>query len=101
MNLDRRTGADEDMSHSTRNAAACHRSGHWTKQVGDGTRDHVRVEKRHGIWTVTEAGSFVGDYHDPDAALSAAEQARHRGPGSGEASDVADPWQRFQREATP
>jgi hypothetical protein len=101
MNLDTQRGADEDMSHTAKDAAAFHRSGLRTKQVSGKIRDHVRVAKRHGIWTVTEAGFFVGDYHDPDAALSAAEQARHRGTGSGEASDVADPWQRFQGEATP
>ena len=101
MNLDTQRGADEDMSHTAKDAAAFHRSGLGTKQVRGEIRDHVRVANRRGIWTVTEAGVFVGDYHDPEAALSAAAQARHRGPGSGEAGDVADPWQRFDREATP
>jgi hypothetical protein len=101
MNFDKQMGADEAMSHTAKDAAAFHRSGRGTKQAGGEIRDHVRVEKRHGIWTVTEAGIFVGDFHDPEAALSAAAQTRHRGPGSGQAGDVADPWQRFEREATP
>lgn len=101
MNLDRQTGADEAMSRTAKDAAAFHRPGMGTKQVRGEIRDHVRVTKRHGIWTVTEAGVFVGDYHDPEAALSAAEQARHRGPGGGKAGDVAHPSQRFEREATP
>ena len=88
------------MKHTATDAAAFHRSGLWAKKVGGEVRDHLRVTKRHGIWTVTNSGVFVGDYHDPEAAHSAAAQARHRGPGSGEAGNVADPWQRFEREAT-
>lgn len=64
----------------------------------DAQDDHIRVAERHGIWTVTAAGVFIGDYHDPDAARAAAGQARNRGGGDG---DVADPWQRFEEEATP
>jgi hypothetical protein len=42
---------------------------------GRGT-DHVQVAERHGIWTVTKEGAFVGDYHEPEVAHAAAAQAR-------------------------
>lgn len=32
----------------------------------------VRVTKSHGVWHVTRANAFVGDYLKPEAALSAA-----------------------------
>ena len=38
--------------------------------------DQVRVEERHGIWTVTGEGAFVGDYHEQETALEAASLAR-------------------------
>jgi hypothetical protein len=67
---------------------------------GDSGSDAVRVAKRHGIWTVSAAGAFVGDYHDPEAAIAAAAQARHPGQG-GEDNGVADPWQRSDEERSP
>lgn len=100
MNLERQAGADEAMGLTAKDAAAFHRSGLGTKAVSDEIRDHVRVAKRHGIWTVTNSGVFVGDYHDPEAAHSAAAQTRHRGHATGETGGVADPWQRFERDAT-
>jgi hypothetical protein len=54
----------------------------------------VRVVARHGIWTVSAAGDFVGDYLDEEAALAAAAQARGRGEDGG----AADPWQRAGEE---
>jgi hypothetical protein len=62
-------------------AASEHAAGGGTG-VGD-----VRVHERHGIWTVSAAGTFLGDYLDEDAALAAAAQARHGGHGG-----AADPW---------
>jgi hypothetical protein len=38
------------------------------------------VTARHGIWTVTDGGAFVGDYHDQEAADAAAATALHPGP---------------------
>jgi hypothetical protein len=46
-----------------------------TVDDGRGT-DHVQVAERHGIWTVTKEGAFVGDYHEPEVAHAAAAQAR-------------------------
>jgi hypothetical protein len=70
------------------------------KTEGDGSGgEDVRVARRHGIWTVSKAGVFVGDYHDPDAAMAAAAQAHHHeddGDGNGE---LADPWQRSGEDA--
>jgi hypothetical protein len=71
------------------------------EHTGDGVSgsDDVRVAKRHGIWTVTKAGVFVGDYHDPEAAMAAAAQTRPREHEGGEDGGVADPWQRSEEEA--
>jgi hypothetical protein len=59
--------------------------------------DAVRVAERNGIWTVTAAGTFLGDYLDEDAALAAAAQAR----GCGTDGGAADPWPRAEKEARP
>lgn len=61
--------------------------------------DEIRVAKRHGIWTVSKAGVFVGDYHDPEAAMAAAAQAHTDENNGDENGEVADPWQRSEEEA--
>jgi hypothetical protein len=61
--------------------------------------DKVRVTERHGIWTVTKAGNFVGDYHDPEAAIAAAAQSRRRGNAGGVVGGAADPWQRSEEKS--
>lgn len=63
---------------------------------GDAGGD-VRVIARHGIWTVSAGGTFLGDYLDEEAALAAAAQARGRGEDGG----AADPWQRAEADARP
>ena len=69
-----------------------------TKSDSSGV-DDIRVGKRHGIWTVSKAGVFVGDYHDPEAAMAAAAQAHlHEDEGDGN-SELADPWQPSEEEA--
>ena len=55
----------------------------------------VRVVARHGIWTVSAAGDFVGDYLDEETALAAAAQVRL----GGRDGNAADPWQRREDEA--
>jgi hypothetical protein len=62
--------------------------------MGDTGAGDVRVAERHGIWTVSAAGHFLGDYLDEKAALAAAAQARSHGAGGG----TADPWQRAEVE---
>jgi hypothetical protein len=57
--------------------------------------DGVRVAARHGIWTITAAGEFVGDYLDEETALAAAAQMRF----GGQDGNAADPWQRREDEA--
>jgi hypothetical protein len=64
---------------------------------GGDTGGDVRVVARHGIWTVSAAGTFLGDYLDEEAALAAAAQAR----GQGEIGGAADPWQRAGEDARP
>jgi hypothetical protein len=61
---------------------------------GDKIAGDVRVVARHGIWTVSAAGTFLGDYLDEEAALAAAAQARGRGEDGG----AADPWQSAEEE---
>jgi hypothetical protein len=65
--------------------------------MGDTGAGDVRVAERHGIWTVSAAGHFLGDYLDEEAALAAAAQARGRGEDGG----AADPWQRAEADARP
>jgi hypothetical protein len=64
---------------------------------GCDTGGDVRVFARHGIWTVSTAGTFLGDYLDEEAALAAAAQAR----GRSEIGGAADPWQRAETDARP
>lgn len=59
--------------------------------------DDVCVAERHGIWTVSAAGGFVGDYRDEEAARAAAAQARRREAGGG----AGDPVQGAVVEARP
>ena len=113
MKFDSREGDFLDMTDTPTDAAAdpCDARGPTDLERQVAASEHtscgaergndVRVAERHGIWTVTTAGAFVGDYHDPEAAIAAAAQARHRGQDGEEVSDVADPWQRFEEEATP
>jgi hypothetical protein len=102
MKLDKRKGAIRAMTHKAKDIAAFHLSGAGTTHAkGEIRGDDIRVTERHGIWTVTSSGAFLGDYHDPQIALAAAAQARHRGHGSGRVGDLADPWHRHERKATP
>jgi hypothetical protein len=57
---------------------------------GGASPDAVRVVARHGIWTISVAGDFVGDYLDEETALAAAAQVRL----GGRDGNAADPWQR-------
>jgi hypothetical protein len=89
------TAADRDAAPGTTDlerqvAGSEHASG------GD-TGGDVRVVARHGVWTVSAAGTFLGDYLDEEAALAAAAQAR----GHGEDGGAADPWQRAETDARP
>jgi hypothetical protein len=68
-----------------------------TESDGSGIGD-IRVIKRHGIWTVSKAGVFVGDYHDPEAAMAAAAQAHTDENNGDDDGEVADPWQRSEEE---
>jgi hypothetical protein len=61
----------------------------------------VQVAERHGIWTVSKGGVFVGDYHDREAAIAAAATAQDRANQVGEDVGMADPWQRSEEEASP
>jgi hypothetical protein len=90
------TAADRDAGPGSTDlerqvAASEHASG------GDTGACDTRVVLRHGIWTVSAAGAFLGDYLDEGAALAAAAQAR----GRGEDGVAADPWPRTEKEARP
>ncbi len=88
------------MTPTAQDATARHGAGA-RQDTRDLRSDGIRVAGRHGIWTVTSSGVFVGDYHDPQVALAAAAQVRHRGHGGGKAGDMADPWHRSATEMTP
>jgi hypothetical protein len=89
------TAADRDADPETTDlerqvAASEHAS-------GADTGGDVRVVARNGIWTVSAAGTFLGDYLDEEAALAAAAQACGRGEDGG----TADPWQNAGGEVRP
>jgi hypothetical protein len=64
---------------------------------GRDTGSDVRVVARHGICTVSAAGTFIGDYLDEEAALASAVHAR----GRREIGGAADPWQAATKEVRP
>jgi hypothetical protein len=91
---DEREAASHSMTDLERQVAD-----HETTQSDGSGGNNVRVDERHGIWTVSKAGVFVGDYLDPEAAMAAAAQARpHRDEGDGH-GELADPWQQSKEEA--
>ena len=88
--------AGAGMSDLERQVAANEETGRGASGGND-----VQVAERHGIWTVSKGGVFVGDYHDPEAAIAAATQAQDRENQVGEDIGMADPWQRSEEEESP
>jgi hypothetical protein len=88
--------AGASMSDLERQVAANGKTGRGASGGND-----VHVAKRHGIWTVSKGGVFVGDYHDPEAAIAAAAQAQDRENKVGEDVGMTDPWQRSEKEERP
>jgi hypothetical protein len=59
---------------------------------GDTGAGDVRVVARHGIWTVSAAGTFLGDYLDEEPPL------RRRLRRAAADGGAADPWQRLEED---